>query len=76
MKLDLDGKSAPEKIRLIRIHRGLNQEQAAGVLDIAPATLSNFETGARTPSLEVAVRIERVFGIPASSWISTQSGAA
>jgi plasmid maintenance system antidote protein VapI len=32
--------------------------------------------GQKTPSLDVAVRIEQEFGIPAAAWVCRQQGAA
>lgn len=54
---------------MLRLDRGLHQAQVAELLGINQASLSNLETGVRTPSLELAAKIEREFGIKAAEWI-------
>ncbi|SHJ64582.1 putative transcriptional regulator [Desulfofundulus thermosubterraneus DSM 16057] len=45
---------------------GLTQEQVSLVIGISKKTYSHIETGRRNPSWEVAQRLEKFFGIPAS----------
>lgn len=48
---------------MVTLRRQLNmtQEKAAMKIGIARTTYTNIETGKRDPSLEVALRIKRVF---------------
>ncbi|WP_414973790.1 helix-turn-helix transcriptional regulator [Cereibacter sphaeroides] len=50
----------------------MTRERFAAALGISRSYLSLLETGKKQPSLEVAVRIERITSgaVPASSWIS------
>lgn len=41
----------------------LTQRQLAKLLGVAPGTVANWETGHRTPSLAMARRIARIFGV-------------
>lgn len=50
---------------------GKNQAKVAARLGISRSYLSEIASGAKKPSLDVAVRIERETGgaVPATSWI-------
>lgn len=49
---------------LRRLHKPpLSQRQLARLLGVAPGTVANWETGHRTPSLSMAKRIARIFGV-------------
>lgn len=52
---------------------GLNYAALADILKISVPHLSRLITGGRMPSLELAMRIEKLTGIPAESWITTQA---
>ncbi|ATC34633.1 helix-turn-helix transcriptional regulator [Caulobacter sp. SL161] len=41
-------------------------------LGISKGYVSQLVSGARTPSLELAVRIERELGIPPSAWLPAE----
>ncbi|MCL6559474.1 MAG: helix-turn-helix domain-containing protein [Firmicutes bacterium] len=58
------------KLIELRQSKGYTQEQLAKLLKISPGHLSNIETGRRNPSWEVARRLERFFGIPASDLLA------
>jgi transcriptional regulator with XRE-family HTH domain len=61
---------AAEELRAFRARRRLSQKRFAALARIGdPAAVSRYETGLRRPDLVTASRIERVTGIPASSWI-------
>lgn len=48
---------------------GLSDEDAADLLDLARPTVWRTRAGTRSPSFDVATRIEAVFGIPAGHWL-------
>lgn len=59
------------ELRVYRARHNLSQRgfaKLAGIPDAA--AISRFETGAERPGLVLASRIERVTGIPASSWVA------
>lgn len=64
-------KGAAEKLRGWRSARGWSQEQLGTLLEIGGAQVSHLENGSRTPSLDLAARIERLTEglISASSWV-------
>ena len=55
--------------------RCIKQSDFAAVLGITQSMVSRLITGATTPSLDLAVRIERVTdgAVPASAWIPLPS---
>lgn len=54
---------------------GLKRSEFAELLGIGRAYLSSLETGKKRPSLELAVRIDRITNglVPVASWISSQA---
>jgi len=60
------------------IASGIKQSDLADRLGISQAFLSQLLNGRRTPSLELAVRIERLTGgaVPAASWVAPDGEAA
>lgn len=66
----LEPKQTPQmKLRLARVARGMTQSELAAELGINQATASRIENGQQTPKLEIAVAIERAFGIRPSAWV-------
>lgn len=53
---------------------GKSQRHWAAALNVSEAYLSSLASGRKTPSLDVAVRIERATdgAVPASSWIKAE----
>lgn len=49
---------------LIRIARGMSQEQMAQVIHCSVSTLRAYEQGNRTPSLDQAAEISKVLEVP------------
>lgn len=60
--------SPAERLLLWRRRQGLSQHAAALLLGVASAQLYKYETGRGRPSLDNAVRMEPITGIPASAW--------
>jgi transcriptional regulator with XRE-family HTH domain len=51
--------------------RGLNQREAAKVLELHFMSLNQYLHGHRRPGLAAALRIERHTGLPAGIWMRT-----
>ena len=60
------GKEETLKNRLeeLRKERGINQEQLAEVLEVSRQTIGSLENGRYNPSILLAFRISRYFGLP------------
>lgn len=54
--------------RLLAAH-GLNDDAAAGLLQVARPTVTRTRLGDRPPSFDVAARIQALLGIPAVDWL-------
>lgn len=52
------------RIRELRVMKGLTQEGLADVVDVTRQTILFLEKGKYNPSLRLAWRIARVFGMP------------
>jgi transcriptional regulator with XRE-family HTH domain len=52
------------KLKTLRLQHQINQTQAAAQLVISRAYLSNLEAGRKMPSLDLAVQIADLFGVP------------
>lgn len=50
-------------IREIRKERGLTMKQVADMVQVSEAVISLIETGKRRPSIRVAKRLGKLFGI-------------
>lgn len=53
-----------ENLRPLRKARGLTQEKAAKKLGLYRSTLANYETGARVPDYDTAIKICRFYHVP------------
>lgn len=60
--------SAAETLRLLIDERGWTQERFSKVVLVSQALVSRWLSGARRPSLEKAILIERALDIPVSAW--------
>lgn len=56
------------QLRQWRERSELNGITAAKLLGIDQSLYSKFERGARRPTLELAFKLEKITGIPASAW--------
>ncbi len=52
-----------EKLKALRIGRGYTQQQLADKLNINRTTISNYESGNRTPRLNELIAIAEAFGV-------------
>jgi len=51
------------RVREQRVQRGLSQAELAGALDVSRQTVISIESGRYLPSLPLAFRISRFFGM-------------
>lgn len=52
-----------EKLKTLREARGLTQLQVAKRIGVSKAMISAYETASKAPSIEVLIRISRLFGV-------------
>lgn len=52
-----------EKLKALREARGLTQLQVANRIGVSKAMISAYETASKAPSLEVLIRLSRLFGV-------------
>jgi putative transcriptional regulator len=52
------------KIKLLRAERNLTQADLAGLLEVSRQTANSIERGRYDPSLTLAFKIARAFGVP------------
>ena len=52
-----------EKLKALREARGLTQLQVANRIGISKAMISAYETASTAPSIEVLIRLSRLFGV-------------
>ena len=55
------------RLEELRKDRGLTQEQLSNMLEVARQTISSLESGRYNPSILLAVRIARLFGVSVES---------
>lgn len=55
-------KGLPKKLKELRTKYGFSQKELAERLDISPSIVSGYETGERTPSIDVLLSISYVYG--------------
>ena len=58
-----------DRIRTLRIARGLNQGQLADMIGVGRTAISNYEKGLRVPDLETAERLAEAFGISFGNFV-------
>ncbi|MDP6933533.1 MAG: helix-turn-helix transcriptional regulator [Myxococcota bacterium] len=68
------GALGPVALRRWREAQQLGQQEAAALLDLSQATVSALERGTRSPSAEVADRVQEVTGIPSKAWTAAPEG--
>ena len=52
-----------EKLRTLRVEKGLTQRQLADALFITRKTISNWESGIRMPDVVMLSRLSKVLGV-------------
>ncbi len=51
----------PEKIKKLRVKNGFSQREVAKYLDVSPSIISGYETGERTPSVEMLLSLSNLY---------------
>lgn len=54
-------KGLPERLKALRTKHGYSQKQIADRLNISPSIVSSYETGERTPSTDVLLKLSYLF---------------
>jgi len=62
------------RIALFRTERGLSRKDLAALVDVNPQTIGFLERGSYSPSVELALRLARVFGVPVDALFSLDRG--
>jgi transcriptional regulator with XRE-family HTH domain len=70
MELDLSTKRPGELLRIWRAIHDIGQDELATRIGISAGYLSRLEAGTHAPSLDLAAKIEREFGIKAAEWVA------
>ena len=52
------------RLEALRKQRGINQEQLADTLEVSRQTIGSLENGRYNPSILLAFKISRYFGLP------------
>lgn len=58
------------RIALFRAERGITRKALAELVDVNPQTIGFLERGDYSPSVELALRLARVFGVPVDTLFS------
>ena len=67
MESELSKKEAPvlkNRLEELRKQRGIRQEELAEALDVSRQTIGSLENGRYNPSILLAFKISRYFGLP------------
>ena len=51
----------PDKLKALRMQHGFSQREVAKQLNVSPSIVSGYETGERTPSVEVLLAISYLY---------------
>jgi putative transcriptional regulator len=58
------------RITLFRVERGLSRKDLASAVGVNPQTIGFLERGSYSPSVELALKLSAVFGVPVDSLFS------
>ncbi len=58
------------RIALFRAESGLSRKELAGLVDVNPQTIGFLERGDYSPSVELALKLARVFKVPVEQLFS------
>lgn len=58
-----DGKRFGQRIKKLRVNKGLTQERMADELAITASYLAKMEIGARSPSIDSIIQLAAYFGV-------------
>lgn len=63
-----------ERLKALRLERGLQQRQLAEKSELTPSLLSQIESGRLTPSLHTLGKLAGALGVPIASFFESQPG--
>lgn len=63
-KIDREEAALKNRLEALRKQRGINQEQLADALEVSRQTIGSLENGRYNPSILLAFKISRYFGLP------------
>ena len=58
------------RLAVLRAERGLSRSELAGLIDVNPQTVGSLERGDYYPSLDLAMQLAEVFGLPLEALFS------
>lgn len=64
----IEGTDGATLLRVWIAEKNLKRDDVAALLDVTPATVSCLTNGQRKPRLHVALRIQKIMGIPVEVW--------
>ncbi len=53
----------PERLKTLRIDKGLSQNQLASKVKVSQAAIARWEAGLQIPNIEVAIMFAQFFGV-------------
>lgn len=65
----------PERLTKLRTQHGLSQKHVADRLQLSPSIVSGYETGERTPSTEVLLRLTALYRCSADYLLGIEQSA-
>ncbi len=67
-----EGLPIHNRLRVLRVERGMSRGQLAEAIDVNPQTIGALERGDHYPSLDLAFRLCDVFGLPVEAVFSRE----
>lgn len=64
-----------QKLRLLRESRHLTQQQVANRVGVSKTMISAYETAIKTPSIDVLIRLSRLYGVTVDYLVCVDSSA-
>ncbi len=61
-----------ERLKILRVNRGLTQEELGKILGVTKASICCYERGTRTPTLENLMDLVQFFGVSADFLIGSE----
>ena len=61
-----------ERLRNLRIEKGLSQKQVAALIGVNPSTISTYESAARLSSYPSLIRLAKVYGVSIDYLLGTE----
>lgn len=65
----------PDKLKQLRTQYGFTQRQLARMIGVSPSIISGYETGERTPSVEILLSLSTIYNCSTDYLLGKQSTA-